>query len=73
MNSPETITEATTATTAPNTAFTDFILGQLRCAALRSKIVTNQIEAAATALSVGMITPEAAILILAETGVEVSS
>jgi len=69
MNTSNLISTAT----APSTAFTDFILRQLRCAALRSKIVTNQLEAAATALSAGMISPEMAILVLAECGVEVSS
>jgi hypothetical protein len=55
-------------------AFTDFVLKQIHCAALRSKIVTNQLEAATTALNAGLISPEAAILILAEAGlVEVSS
>jgi hypothetical protein len=63
--SPEPITEPTT---APSTAFADFILAQIRCAALRSKITCNQLEAAATALSAGMISPEMALLILHETG-----
>ena len=68
-----TTSSTTEATTAPSTAFADFILRQLRCAALRSKIITNQIEAATVALSGGLISSEAAILILAETGIEVSS
>jgi hypothetical protein len=58
-------------------AFTDFILAQLNCTVLRFKIITNEIEATAAALSGGMITAEQAILILAETGLpladEVSS
>lgn len=55
-------------TTAPSTAFTDFVLRQLRCAKLRGQITVNQIEMAATVLSAGMISAEAALLILAETG-----
>ena len=61
MNSPNTTTAtaakttaptniATEATTAPSRSFTSFILAQLNCAALRSKIITNEIEATATAL-----------------------
>jgi hypothetical protein len=61
------------ATAAPSSAIADFVLQQIHCAALRSRIVTNQLEAATTALNAGLISPEAAILILAETGVEVSS
>ena len=68
--SPEIIAEPTT---APSTAFNDFLLRQLRCAKLRAQITVNQIEMTATALSAGMISPEIAILILAECGVEVSS
>ena len=60
-------------TVEPSSAFTAFVLEQIRFAALRSKITTNQLEAAAAALSGGVITAEQAILILAETSVEVSS
>jgi hypothetical protein len=71
MNFPaDTLTEPMT---EPSSGFTSFILAQLNCAVLRSKIITNQIEATITALSAGMITPETAILILTECGVEVSS
>lgn len=54
--------------TTESSTFTAFLLAQLNCASLRSKIVTNQIEAATVALSAGLILPETAILILAETG-----
>jgi hypothetical protein len=63
-------------TVEPSSAFTDFILAHLNCIALRFKIITNEIEATAAALSAGLISPEAALLILAETGLaldEVSS
>ena len=53
--------------------FAEFVLKQIHHAKLRAQITVNQIEMAATALSAGMISPEAAILVLAETGVEVSS
>jgi hypothetical protein len=59
--------------TEPSSSFTNFLLVQLNRAALRSKITTNQIEMATVALSGGLISPEQAILILAECGVEVSS
>ena len=68
MDFPDINTTSAEATTAPSTAFVDFLLQQFRCAALRSKIVTNQIEAATVALSAGMISAEAALLILHETG-----
>ena len=61
-----------TSTTASST-FTAFVLTQLRCAQLKAEIVVNQIEAATAALSAGMITAEQAILILAETSIEVVS
>jgi hypothetical protein len=67
------IKEAEPTTAAPSSGFTDFILAQLKCAALRSKIISNQIEFATVALSAGMITAEQAILVLAETGLEISS
>jgi hypothetical protein len=74
MNIPAHSSAALASPTETSTSgFTDFILGQLRCAALRSKIVTNQIEVASAALSAGLIAPEIAIIILAETGVELSS
>jgi hypothetical protein len=60
-------------TVEPSSGFVDFILHRLHVAALRAKIVANEIEATATALSGGLISPEAAILILAETGIEVMS
>jgi hypothetical protein len=50
-----------------SSAFTAFLLAQLRSAALRSKLVANQIEAATVALSTGVITAEMALLILHET------
>ncbi len=71
MNIPATNTSTKNAaepTTVPSTSFADFILGQIRCAALRSKIVANQLEVAATALSAGLIAPETALLVLHETG-----
>ena len=61
-------------TAAPSGGFTDFILHRLHVAALRAKIVANEIETTATALSAGLISPEAAILHLHQFGlVEVSS
>jgi hypothetical protein len=59
------------ATVEPSSGFVDFILRRLRVAELQAKIVANEIATTATALSAGMITPEMAILILAETGLEI--
>jgi hypothetical protein len=66
-------TNKTEIATEPSSGFVDFILHRLRVAELRAKIVANEIATTATALSAGMITPEMAILILAETGLEISS
>jgi acyl dehydratase len=60
-------------TAESSSGFTDFILHRLHVAALRAKIVANEFEATATALSGGLISPETAILILAETGLELAS
>jgi hypothetical protein len=68
-----TIANAIETTTAPSTAFTAFVLGQIRVAKLRAELAANQADMAITALSGGVISPEQAILILAECGVEVSS
>jgi hypothetical protein len=67
------IKEREPATAEPSSAFTSFILAQLNCAALRSKIITNQIETATVALSGGLISAEQAILILAECRLEIGA
>lgn len=67
------IKEPEPTTVEPSSAFTSFILAQLNYAALRSKIITNQIETAAGALAAGMISPEMAILILAECRLEIGA
>jgi hypothetical protein len=56
-----------------SSSFTAFVVEQIGCAKLRAEITVNQCDVAITALNAGLISPEAAILILAETGVEVSS
>ena len=68
----QTITPEPT-TVESSSSFTAFVVEQLRCAKLRAQITVNQTEMALTALSGGMITAEQAILVLAETGIEVSS
>jgi hypothetical protein len=60
-------------TVAPSSGFTAFVIGQIRCAKLRAEITVNQCDVAITSLSAGLISPEAAILIVAETGVELAS
>jgi hypothetical protein len=67
------IKEPEPTTNEPSSAFADFVLKQIGCAKLRAEITVNQTEMALTALSGGLITAEQAILILHETGVEVSS
>jgi hypothetical protein len=65
---------ATTAsTTEASSAFTRFILRQIHCTKVRAQLVASQADMALTALSGGLISPEAAILILHEAGIEVSS
>jgi hypothetical protein len=54
--------------TEASSAFVAFLLARFRVAALRTKIVANEIEATATALSAGIVTPEAALLHLQESG-----
>jgi hypothetical protein len=70
------ISVATEPTTASGAAFTDFILAQIRIAKTRAELTVTQADMAITALSAGLITPEPAILVLAECGLpldEVSS
>jgi hypothetical protein len=59
--------------TEPSSAFTHYVLRQIECAKVRAELVANQADMALAALSGGLISPEMAILILAETDVEVSS
>jgi hypothetical protein len=72
-------TTANSSTVEPTTvepssaAFTAFMLKQIRCAKLRAEITANQADMALAALSAGLITPEMAVLVLAECGVEVPS
>jgi hypothetical protein len=54
--------------TEASSAFVAFLLARFRVAALRAKIVANEIESTATALSAGLISAEAALLHLHETG-----
>jgi hypothetical protein len=72
MTQQQTITPEST-TVEPSSGFTDFILHRLHVAELHAKIIANDIEVTAAALSAGLISPEAAILMLAETGIQVSS
>jgi hypothetical protein len=63
-----TIDKPTTTATQPSSAFTNFVLGQIRCAELRARIAANQLKATAVALSGGLIGAEAAIAMLHEAG-----
>jgi hypothetical protein len=64
---------ALASTTETSSTFTQFVLRQIECTKLRAQLVVNQADAALAALAGGLIAPEIAIMILAETGVEVSS
>ena len=55
-------------TVDPSSGFSDFILHRLHVAALRAKIVAKEIETTATALSIGLISPETALLHLRALG-----
>ena len=63
---------STTVSSNASTAFTAFVLGQIRITKLRAELVANQAEMAMIALSDGLISPEMAVLVLAETGLEIS-
>ena len=52
----------------PSSGFITFLLGQIRCAELRARIVANELKATAVALNAGLISVEAALLHLNETG-----
>jgi hypothetical protein len=62
-----------TSTTEASSAFTQFVLRQIHCTKVRAQLVANQADMALAALSGGLISPEMAILILTECGIEVSS
>jgi hypothetical protein len=76
MNIQANSSAASASPTETSSAFTAFVTGQIRIAKLRFELAANQADAALAALSGGLISPEEAILILAETGLvldEVSS
>lgn len=68
VTTPNSAAETVYSGTEPSTDFIDFILHRLRVAGLRARIVANEIEAIATALSGGLISAETALLHLHETG-----
>jgi hypothetical protein len=65
-----TITPEPTTVEPSSSSFTAFVIGQIGCAKLRAEIIVNQCDMAITALSGGFISPEAALLILHEAGLE---
>jgi len=60
-------------TVEPSSGFAQFVLRQIECAKLRAEITANQCETVLAALSAGLISPEIALLVLHECGIEVSS
>jgi hypothetical protein len=73
MTQQQTITLESPTVESSSAAFTAFVIEQIRCAKLRAEITVNQCEMAAAAVSAGLISPEIALLVLHECGVEVSS
>jgi hypothetical protein len=55
-------------TTTPSSAFSEFVLGHLRCARIRMRLALNAIDAAGVALKSGLIDGEGALAILGEAG-----
>jgi hypothetical protein len=54
--------------TESSSGFTDFVLGQLRCASLRSRLQTCEIDAIVTGLNAGLVSVEAAVAWAGEIG-----
>ena len=50
--------------------FIAYVSAELRCAGLRSRLLTAEIESIGTALGGGFITPETAIAWAADTGID---
>jgi hypothetical protein len=61
-------TSAAISSTATSSGFVDFTLRQLRCAYLRSRCLTNEIETVGVSLRAGLVSPEAAIAAVCEAG-----
>ncbi len=53
---------------SPSSAFTGFVLGRIRCADIRARILANEVTAMGVALKAGLIDPENAIAHLVEIG-----
>jgi hypothetical protein len=51
-----------------NTSRTEYLLAELRCAALRARLWVNEIDAIGTALRAGWIDPEEALEAMADSG-----
>jgi hypothetical protein len=65
---------STTESSNASAAFTAFVLGQIRLTKLRAELVVNQADMAHAALAGGLISPEMALLVMTECGIdEVSS
>jgi hypothetical protein len=52
----------------PSSAFTSFVLRQLRISELQARIAANEFRTAALALNTGLIDPDGALAMLAEAG-----
>ena len=60
-------------TVEPSSVFVRFVLNQLNVTRLRAALAVNEIETMTIALSGGLIEPEAVVLWLSDTGLEISS
>jgi hypothetical protein len=58
----------TAAIVASSTGFADYVRRELRCASLRARLVTNEIQTMSIALGAGFIDPDIALEHLAEVG-----
>jgi hypothetical protein len=54
---------------ASSSGFANYLLAELRCAALRARLLTNEIQTMAIALRAGFISPDNAVAHLHEIGV----
>jgi hypothetical protein len=53
----------------PPMNYTDYLLAELRCAALRARILASDVDAIGLALKNGLVTPDQAVDLMADSGV----
>jgi hypothetical protein len=65
----QTATGITTAATAVSSTFANYVLAEIRCAALRARLMANELNTMGVALKGGLIDTNAALAHLHEVGV----